>query len=84
MPEEINRLVTDALADLLLTPSEDADAHLLREGVAAEKIKFVGNIMIDSLLDNLPKARSSGILEGLKLKPGAIYLCHTSPAGQCG
>ena len=48
MPEEINRLVTDAIADLLWTPSEDADANLLREGVAAEKIARVGNIMIDS------------------------------------
>ena len=80
MPEEINRLVTDALADLLLTPSEDANEHLLREGVAAEKIKFVGNIMIDSLLDNLPKARASGILDGLELEAGAIRLCHSSSA----
>jgi UDP-N-acetylglucosamine 2-epimerase (non-hydrolysing) len=49
MPEEINRVVTDALADLLWTPSEDADGNLLREGVPKEKIHFVGNIMIDSL-----------------------------------
>jgi UDP-N-acetylglucosamine 2-epimerase (non-hydrolysing) len=47
MPEEINRLVTDSIADLLWTPSPDADAHLLREGVAEEKIVRVGNIMID-------------------------------------
>ena len=53
MPEEINRLVTDALADLLLTPSEDADQNLLREGVAEKKIKRVGNIMIDTLMVNL-------------------------------
>ena len=57
MPEEINRLVTDALADLLLTPSKDADKNLLREGVSRDKIKFVGNIMIDTLLSNLEKAR---------------------------
>ncbi|WP_435547560.1 UDP-N-acetyl glucosamine 2-epimerase [Desulfobacterium sp. N47] len=57
MPEEINRLVTDALADLLLTPSEDADRNLLREGVLPEKIKCVGNIMIDTLIINLKKAR---------------------------
>lgn len=57
MPEEINRLVTDALADLLLTPSKDADKNLLREGVKPEKIKFVGNIMIDTLLTNLEEAR---------------------------
>ena len=49
MPEEINRVVTDALADILWTPSEDADENLLREGVPKEKIQFVGNIMIDSL-----------------------------------
>jgi UDP-N-acetylglucosamine 2-epimerase (non-hydrolysing) len=48
MPEEINRLVTDAIADLLWTPSADADANLRREGVPAEKIVRVGNIMIDS------------------------------------
>jgi UDP-N-acetylglucosamine 2-epimerase (non-hydrolysing) len=57
MPEEINRLVTDALADLLLTPSKDADKNLIREGVQRKKIKFVGNIMIDTLLTNLEKAR---------------------------
>jgi UDP-N-acetylglucosamine 2-epimerase (non-hydrolysing) len=58
MPEEINRLVTDALADLLLTPSEDADQNLLREGVPEAKIKRVGNIMIDSLITHLEKARA--------------------------
>ena len=57
MPEEINRLVTDALADLLLTPSKDADRNLLREGVSKNKIKFVGNIMIDTLLNHVEKAR---------------------------
>lgn len=48
MPEEINRLVTDAIADVLWTPSKDADENLLREGVPAEKIDLIGNIMIDS------------------------------------
>lgn len=48
MPEEINRIVTDALADLLWTPSPDADDNLRREGVAGDKIMHVGNIMIDS------------------------------------
>jgi UDP-N-acetylglucosamine 2-epimerase (non-hydrolysing) len=48
MPEEINRLVTDAIADLLWTPSEDADDNLRSEGVAADRIVRVGNIMIDS------------------------------------
>ena len=49
MPEEINRLVTDSLSDLLLTPSPDADNNLILEGVSPEKIHCVGNIMIDSL-----------------------------------
>ncbi|MEN6466004.1 MAG: UDP-N-acetylglucosamine 2-epimerase (non-hydrolyzing) [Syntrophaceae bacterium] len=68
MPEEINRLVTDALADLLFTPSEDADQNLLREGVQPEKIKRVGNIMIDTLVRNLEKARA--------LKPYAGHGCR--------
>ena len=49
MPEELNRLVTDAIADILWTPSRDADENLFREGVPEEKIELVGNIMIDSL-----------------------------------
>jgi UDP-N-acetylglucosamine 2-epimerase (non-hydrolysing) len=48
MPEEINRLVTDAIADVLWTPSPDADENLIAEGVARERIDFIGNIMIDS------------------------------------
>lgn len=48
MPEEINRLITDSISDVLWTPSADADENLLKEGIAAEKIDFVGNIMIDS------------------------------------
>ena len=57
MPEEINRLVTDQLADLLFTPSEDADLNLRKEGIPAEKIFRVGNVMIDSLVKILPAAR---------------------------
>jgi UDP-N-acetylglucosamine 2-epimerase (non-hydrolysing) len=57
MPEETNRLVTDQLADLLFTPSEDGDENLLREGVAPGKIHRVGNVMIDSLVRLLPLAR---------------------------
>ncbi|MDY0093670.1 MAG: UDP-N-acetylglucosamine 2-epimerase (non-hydrolyzing) [Candidatus Vecturithrix sp.] len=56
MPEEINRLMTDQIADYLFTPSQDGDANLLREGVAKEKIHFVGNVMIDTLVRLLPKA----------------------------
>jgi UDP-N-acetylglucosamine 2-epimerase (non-hydrolysing) len=54
MPEEINRVVTDTLADLLFTPSEDADANLSREGIAKERLHRVGNVMIDSLVRLLP------------------------------
>ena len=50
MPEELNRIVTDQLADLLLTPSRDADRNLEAEGIATERIRFVGNVMVDTLL----------------------------------
>ena len=56
MPEEVNRIVTDRLADILFTPSEDGDENLLREGVSAEKIYRVGNVMIDSLVRLHPAA----------------------------
>ncbi|PDV99972.1 non-hydrolyzing UDP-N-acetylglucosamine 2-epimerase [Candidatus Chloroploca asiatica] len=58
MPEEINRLVTDQLADLLFTPSVDGDQNLLREGIAAEKIHCVGNVMIDTLVRLQPQAEA--------------------------
>jgi len=57
MPEEINRLVTDQLADLLFTPSEDADENLRREGISGARIFRAGNVMIDSLVRLLPLAR---------------------------
>jgi UDP-N-acetylglucosamine 2-epimerase (non-hydrolysing) len=56
MPEEVNRLVTDQLSDLLFATSPDAIAHLANEGLDAKKIHFVGNPMIDTLLANLDKA----------------------------
>ena len=56
MPEEINRLLTDQLSDILFTPSEDGDRNLLREGIAPDKIFRVGNVMIDSLVRLLPVA----------------------------
>lgn len=67
MPEEINRLVTDAISDLLLTPSQDAGENLLREGVSAEKIRFVGNIMIDSLVAHVNGSANGRILNDLGL-----------------
>jgi len=68
MPEEINRLVTDRLADLLLTPDKLSSENLRREGVAEERIVFVGNIMIDTLEDNRQKA--------VALDPEAICLAN--------
>jgi UDP-N-acetylglucosamine 2-epimerase (non-hydrolysing) len=58
MPEEINRIVTDQLSDILFTPSQDGDANLLHEGVSRDRIHFVGNVMIDSLIRLLPVAES--------------------------
>ena len=58
MPEEINRIVTDRVADLLLTPSADADENLLGEGAHADAIHRVGNVMIDTLMANLDRARA--------------------------
>lgn len=58
MPEEINRLVTDRLSDLLFTPDQFSGANLLKEGIMPEKIRFVGNIMIDTLEMNRVKAQS--------------------------
>ncbi|PYX51230.1 MAG: UDP-N-acetylglucosamine 2-epimerase (non-hydrolyzing) [Acidobacteria bacterium] len=60
MPEEVNRVVTDRLADILFTPSEDGDDNLTREGVSPERIHRVGNVMIDSLVRLLPAARRCG------------------------
>lgn len=56
MPEEINRVVTDALSDLLFTTSPDAERNLVREGIAPEKISFVGNVMIDTLMRHRRRA----------------------------
>src|SRR6476661_2013076 len=67
MPEEINRLLTDQIADLLFTPSPDADENLLAEGIPRERIRFVGNVMIDSLQKNLTAARAQHTRERLNL-----------------
>jgi len=56
MPEEINRVLTDQIADLLFTTERDADENLLREGVPEEKVHFVGNVMIDTLLRHKERA----------------------------
>lgn len=78
MPEEINRLVTDQLSDLLFTPSPDGDENLKREGVAPEKIFLVGNVMIDTLVQFLPKAEElfGGLKERLSLDRFGLVTLH--------
>ena len=70
MPEEINRLVTDAIADVLWTPSPDADENLQSEGVAIERIDRVGNIMIDSYELMRPRIDAAGTRQRLALESG--------------
>jgi UDP-N-acetylglucosamine 2-epimerase (non-hydrolysing) len=67
MPEEVNRIVTDRLADLLLTPSADGDENLRAEGVPAERIHLVGNIMIDTLMRHLPMATLDRIADRVRV-----------------
>ncbi|HNX01383.1 MAG TPA: UDP-N-acetylglucosamine 2-epimerase (non-hydrolyzing) [Candidatus Cloacimonadota bacterium] len=74
MPEEINRLVIDAISDLLFTPSRDGDENLLHEGVSPEKIVFVGNIMIDSLVEYRSLADKSTIMDQNGLLKGEFAL----------
>jgi len=72
MPEEVNRVLTDRIARLLLTPSADADANLEREGVNSKRIVRVGNIMIDTLMRQLEQARRSRVLDDLGLRARAF------------
>ena len=74
MPEEINRLLTDQLADLLFTPSMDGNDNLLREGIPAEKIRLVGNVMIDTLIRLLPQAEARWSRLETELSPGRFAL----------
>ena len=78
MPEELNRVVTDTLSDFLFTPSRFADENLLRQGIPAEKIHFVGNVMVDSLLQAFEFARSRRTWEKWQLveKGYAILTLH--------
>lgn len=68
MPEEVNRILVDRIADLLLTPSSDADDNLRREGTAEARIFRVGNVMIDTLVSNLEAARATGTPRRLGLE----------------
>jgi len=81
MPEEVNRIVTDALADLLLTPSADGDENLRKEGIPDSKIKLVGNVMIDALVANLDQARASQLPGKLGLRrKGFVYVTLHRPS----
>lgn len=74
MPEEINRLVTDVLSDLLFTTERSGNVNLEREGIPPEKIIFVGNVMIDTLLKCRDRALRSDILRRFNLSPRAYAL----------
>lgn len=78
MPEEINRILTDALSDLLFTTEAGASDNLMKEGIPAAKIHFVGNVMIDTLLRSREKAKSAKILDDLHLSQGhyAVVTLH--------
>jgi UDP-N-acetylglucosamine 2-epimerase (non-hydrolysing) len=70
MPEEINRILTDAISDYLFTTEESANENLLKEGIPKEKIHFVGNVMIDTLMKHRKTAEASKVLENLGLASG--------------
>jgi UDP-N-acetylglucosamine 2-epimerase (non-hydrolysing) len=80
MPEEINRMVTDRLADLLLTPSRDADVTLRGEGEPANEIVFVGNVMIDTLCHSLERARATRFRESLGVGREAVVVTLHRPS----
>jgi len=75
MPEEVNRVVVDRLAALLLTPSGDADENLRREGARPEQIHRVGNVMVDTLRANLAAAQARPVLRDLALAPKGYAVC---------
>ncbi len=74
MPEEINRILTDHLSDLLFTTCSDGDENLLREGIDSGKIHFVGNLMIESLIRRKERFSNSDIHRTLSLRPGGYVL----------
>jgi UDP-N-acetylglucosamine 2-epimerase (non-hydrolysing) len=82
MPEEINRLATDAISDLLLTPSEDADLNLAREGIPPERIRMVGNVMIDSVVEAVAGSeKRDSILDRLEIsKKGFLFVTLHRPS----
>jgi len=68
MPEEINRILTDQLSDLLFTTSKNSESNLIKEGISSDKIFFVGNLMIDSLVHSMPNIMDSKILKKLSIE----------------
>jgi UDP-N-acetylglucosamine 2-epimerase (non-hydrolysing) len=74
MPEEINRVLTDSISDLLLCSESSGVENLAREGIAGDRVHMVGNVMIDSLLKHLERARALPTLTELGLKPGTYAL----------
>jgi len=74
MPEEINRVLTDAVSDLLLVSEPSGVENLAKEGVDPARVRFVGNVMIDTLLANRQRAEASDVLERLKLAPRGYAL----------
>ena len=84
MPEEINRLVTDAISDVFITTSVDADQNLVHEGIPLEKIYMLGNLMIDSLVTHLPKAQSTELVFKLLNQNKEIKLGVDFNVGQYG
>jgi len=83
MPEEINRVLTDAISDLLFCTEQSGVDNLRGEGIGSDKIFLVGNVMIDTLLSNRHKAESSGVLDDLDLSVGdyAVLTLHRPASG---
>ena len=79
MPEEINRVLTDAISDLLFTTEESANINLRLEGIPEERIHFVGNVMIDTLLKHREKAKNSNILSQLGLNGSLLQPSTSNP-----
>ena len=86
MPEEINRVLTDQISALLYTTEPDALANLTREGIAPERVHFVGNVMIDTLLANRgARGRSERAKIDARLSAdGAIWFGDLASAVECG
>lgn len=81
MPEEINRVLTDAISDMLFITERSAEENLRKEGISPDKIHFVGNVMIDTLLNHIEKAKASRILEGLGIsRKGYVVLTLHRPS----